>query len=819
MLFLDTSFEIEGVTLFRDYNSRNRFYYMPRAPHMTVEGGQPLFQLLIYRRDITDNPDFKESDRPGGGFLTMTVDIGVPKALLDEIKSQLSGSAGDAELVPVPFENGSVRVSALGFSTAGAAGAAGATGPHFVENILGAATPSLYGKNAAVFSIELSHEGALLMRSSLSDPGATQVAVIYDLDYRGLLPAYQAKITIEFKQAYQYLHTRMALNTLWLKTDVDAEMEVLRKEGHIKIDSTDYQESDPAKLAEHATKLEALAKELATWAFFKPGLQPGKVLAEDRGTLPPLAPPADGSLQNQVTAPLLAAGTGRGSPGDVAGPRVPATSAALGTNRVGGSNAPAASGGTTAPAGGGENTAVDAWNKAGRPQAAFLMRSLSQTEQQTITYNLNQVGATKRTAAPQGSIAQLPGASEMRGRIKEIDLNDPFFERIRGTVTSTADLAAAGVTSMVVKLQYGVRDDGSRPKDTKEVVIAKTGDSGSFDFFMDKRKSITLEYQVVVTWKAGFAIGATETQSVSPWILTTTRNLDIDPQAVSTVFPVTLTLGAVDSNVVTQVQSVVRYADAASNTQGERTVLLSQASPQAVVPIRPRDPLKRAFSVRTSFFYGAVEEVVEQQGDGQSLIVLNPPTTRAVPVSVTAVDPLAHYSKILVELSYGPEGGVEQAKTIELGGAGTTGSWTFLRPSDTAPALYRYRVTRFGKDGTTNIDDWQQTRERALIVGDRFDRIFDVEVHFLVPDFAAAGFQGATLILDYPEALPGLDPHEEKFFTGTPATFVWRVPQARTATRRYTYSVEWIRKDGTVRTVGPITTQFEVLRILPPTGD
>ena len=63
------------------------------------------------------------------------------------------------------------------------------------------------------------------MRSSLSDPGATQVAVIYDLDYRGLLPAYQAKITIEFKQAYQYLHTRMALNTLWLKADVDAEME------------------------------------------------------------------------------------------------------------------------------------------------------------------------------------------------------------------------------------------------------------------------------------------------------------------------------------------------------------------------------------------------------------------------------------------------------------------------------------------------------------------------------------------------------------------------------------------------------------------
>src|SRR5262245_39821556 len=198
MLFLDTSFELEGVTLFRDYNSQNRYYYMPRSPHLTVEGGQPLFQLLIYRRDITDNPDFKEGDRPGGGFLTMTVDIGVPKSVLDEIKGQLSSSGGDAELVPVPFQNGSVRISPLGFSSGAAAGAPDAGGPHFVENILGAAKPSLYGINSAVFSIELSHEGALLMRSSLSNPGATQVAVIYDLDYRGLLPAYQAKITIEF---------------------------------------------------------------------------------------------------------------------------------------------------------------------------------------------------------------------------------------------------------------------------------------------------------------------------------------------------------------------------------------------------------------------------------------------------------------------------------------------------------------------------------------------------------------------------------------------------------------------------------------------
>ena len=30
--------EIEGLTIFRDYNATNRFYYMPRSPRLTIEG-------------------------------------------------------------------------------------------------------------------------------------------------------------------------------------------------------------------------------------------------------------------------------------------------------------------------------------------------------------------------------------------------------------------------------------------------------------------------------------------------------------------------------------------------------------------------------------------------------------------------------------------------------------------------------------------------------------------------------------------------------------------------------------------------------------
>ena len=32
MLYFDSALELQGLTIFRDYNTPTRFYYMPRAP-------------------------------------------------------------------------------------------------------------------------------------------------------------------------------------------------------------------------------------------------------------------------------------------------------------------------------------------------------------------------------------------------------------------------------------------------------------------------------------------------------------------------------------------------------------------------------------------------------------------------------------------------------------------------------------------------------------------------------------------------------------------------------------------------------------------
>lgn len=74
MLYLDAPMVIRGVEVFRDYNDRSRFHYLPGTPRIASESGQPMFQLLVYRDAGTPGAAVQ-----GGGFLSLTTDLGLPR--------------------------------------------------------------------------------------------------------------------------------------------------------------------------------------------------------------------------------------------------------------------------------------------------------------------------------------------------------------------------------------------------------------------------------------------------------------------------------------------------------------------------------------------------------------------------------------------------------------------------------------------------------------------------------------------------------------------------------------------------------------------
>lgn len=814
MLYLDAGLELQGLTIYRDYNDRERFYYLPRSPHLTMEGGQPMFQLLIYRRGGggTVGADERVS---GGGFLTMTVDLGVPQGTRDAVASELSSRFGvQAMLLPVPVEGGSVRISALD-STSGATDAdANHSGPRFVEKIMASAKPSLYGDERTAFTAELSQEGATLMRAALSGPGATPIVVIYDLQFKGLHPAYECTIKIHFQQSYHYLRNRMQANTLWLRTDIDREMEELRKQGSIEIEEVKYETEEPSARADRLQKLQDLAKELAQWTFFKPGINPGQVLAQDRGSLTAADPTAALSAITQgLTSRSAAAFTGIGATEDVGPPRQPGVAVVTGPVGSGAQpNQPPRPTQPTQPPQSDTPTAVELWNRQGRPQAAFLMRDLSQEERQEITYHLRQVGTLSRSIAPQGQVRSF---GNLAGRILDIDLNDPFFQTVEGTVTTTADLQALGVASMVVRLRYGVRPDGTLYKDTAEAVLGAKDDKVRYRFFVDGQRTPVPEYQVVITYKAGFAIGHDAVTEETPWAPMPARNLDVDPRQLSIVLRVELVAASVDWTLVKQIQAQVRYQDPAAQIQAATTRIFNPGSTSALVPVRPRDPGKKDVTVDATFFYSDGDsEVFSTTKGGDETFVINQPPDSATVVNLSLADPLRRYDKVVVQLSRAGDGDPQVLRTVTLNAQNPGSSWSFRRKTD-ADKAFRYQSTGFLRDGSVREQPWLTTQNPLVVLGDKAAGMLAVSV-LLGASPASAGYRLAKLKLVYPAAPDWADGSVEKIFRTDADTFEWRVPMARLSARSYTYEVTWFGADGHNVHQGPETSSDETLILEPP---
>ena len=820
MLYLDAASVVKGVNVFRDYNDKTLFHVLPGSPRVATEGGQPMFQLLVYRDAGT-----ADSGVQGGGFLTMTTDLALPQALLEDVRTELSSRHGvAAQLVPLQVRQGTVRVVALDSAASGAEpGADGAAGGiRFVENLLASGKPSLYGDQRAVFTAELSRQGAVLMQAALKQDGATPVSVIYDFEYVGLMPAYEVKIRIDFRQSYEHLRSRAQMNTLWFKTDIDSEMESLRKSGAIHIEEVVYATETPEDAAARMTRLNTLAKELAQWSFFKPALNPGAVLAADRGTLAAYDSTTDMSrITAGLTGTSAAALTGVGASEDAGAPRRPGAAVATASLE----EAAAAPQTPTAPttpatpapapaASAAPETAVEAWNRAGRPQGAFLLRNLTQDERQSIEYELRQVSAVTRSIAPQGQLRLLPGASALPGRIVEVDLNAEFFKTIEGSITTTADLAALGVASMAVKLRYGLKPDGRHWKDEHEAPLRAAGDRSAYRFFVDHVGTRELEYQVVLFNRPDSAIGHDAATEESAWIPTTTRNLDINPLQFSRVMRVQLEAAMVDWDRVRQVQARIRYEDPRSGLTAADTRILTREQPSARVPIRPRDPGVRDVTVEAVFFYAdGGSETLTLHHDGGEPFVINQPPDSTTLVDVTLADLLQRYARISVQLGRPDTTPPQVKQTLTLAPDSTTQRWSFRRaaPDDTA---YAYRVTSFLRDGAMRESDWTVTDNPLLVVGDRAAGVLTVQV-VLLGTLADAGLRLAKLTLDYPQAPAWADRNVEHLFDGRSGEFTWRVPMGDPAALDYTWTVTWFRADGQRITSGPHTARDEILLLDP----
>ena len=348
MLSTEHPIQINGFTLFRDLNDTRRYYYLPKSEVLLSEGGKK-FDFVAYH-DFNTAEGKKnatgENENLKGGYLTLEVELKNPddatlkkfkeeliknyqnEKLLQELKEKnitdpkeidkyitnqknlqkpiVTGE--DIIITPVQFNEGEVRLIILGNDGKD-------DGQNAKIRVVGSHKPSLYDKENAVFSVKL---GAIeaeiihkLLKNKLTGENnsdekdstksdekdsakkdaskSSQLAVMYDLTYKGVEPAHNVEITVNFKAVDEYKNHKFKFDSDFnfsdkdnkedgdgynIKVIADADVDVMLREltnnGSIIIKQTNYKDGEDSILGPNDPTGMELVKRLLSAELFTP---------------------------------------------------------------------------------------------------------------------------------------------------------------------------------------------------------------------------------------------------------------------------------------------------------------------------------------------------------------------------------------------------------------------------------------------------------------------------------------------------------------------------------------------------------------------
>lgn len=338
MLSTEHPIQINGFTLFRDLNDTRRYYYLPKSEVLLSEGGKK-FDFVAYHDFNTaegkKNPT-GENENLKGGYLTLEVELKNPdddtlkkfkeeliknyqnEKLLQELKEKnitdpkeidkyitnqknlqkpiVTGE--DIIITPVQFNEGDVRLIILGNDGKD-------DGQNAKIRVVGSHKPSLYDKENAVFSVKLGAIEAEIIHKLLKNKltgenvsdakNSSQLAVMYDLTYKGVEPAHNVEITVNFNAVDEYKNHKFKFDSEFnfsnkdnktdsdqkedgdgynIKVIADADVDVMLREltnnGSIIIKQTNYKDGEDSILGPNDPTGIELVKRLLSAELFTP---------------------------------------------------------------------------------------------------------------------------------------------------------------------------------------------------------------------------------------------------------------------------------------------------------------------------------------------------------------------------------------------------------------------------------------------------------------------------------------------------------------------------------------------------------------------
>lgn len=806
MLSLDKPIgPIHGIVVYKDHADTNQYYYLPERPRLSRDDdGVPEFLLYKYRRDITDNPAFDPTQKQalGGGFLAFTTDLGVDDDVLGEVRSAVARTAGgNVVLSPVQCHTGTVRLS-ISKDTAVAAGAPpnAPTGINFFEEVYGTTVPSLYGDNRATFALGLGEEAATLMEAAMRS-GISPIGVIYDLQFLGMRPAFDVKVTANYSRIYSSLELQFGITasyaSIGVKAEIDMAWQKLREDGSIKVEVTKFTDDDA--LRKQADAAFDWMKTMLLQDFFSPAISPPSWMragaAPAAGTAPGVAAQAAAAAQRltgtqsgasrpaagaatqlapTVAAPVtrLASGiastaatnTAVAGPGaSTVAPPVAAPAAAVGVPAAPAPGAPtppahppvttpprppSAPVRATNPPAPSPLTALPSPGAAAGSgfglQLSFTLKSLHQEELKTREFEFTEQASEIQEVAPQGMFSTMVNGVDLSHSIKEISLDDEFFRRLITTFTMGADLAVEGIDNVAVNMEYPAnRPTGVAPTASDGALFNSTSlTPHTFTSWLDAAKSLDFQYQMQIEFSAQSEWVGKSSKVVSPWIVSRARQLAIDPLDVIGLLNLPISIGSLDPTI-SQVQVTVVYEDAANAFTTSRTFLLHQGDPVSYFKVRLSDASLRSYRYQVTYmFKNNVRYIGDWVTSSDASLVINDPFLNVINLRLVPVLDGNNLDEADVQIVYNEAGTQYEHRTLV----------TFAPPASTTalvsiptlarrPVGFTYAATIVRADGTMSQPGptTATVDDTAIAIHDGDGQTHRVLVKLVDPNLASAG--------------------------------------------------------------------------------
>jgi hypothetical protein len=406
---------VSDLALFGDHADPKRVYYIPTRPQLAKAGtAQELSFVKFKSADANDG---------GAGLLSFTTELAASDQQLERARDHLVREGiPEPLLAQVPWIGGkAVFAAAL------------EEGDGFVEKLLGEVIPDLAATNRAMFSLRLTQEGAQLVEALVKMEGPNPLGVRYELEYAGLRPALDVRITADYKRIYKELswgfQFGVAYEGIGVRAAVESSTQKLIQSGAIQIEVMHF--TDDAAL--HARVDEAIRwfQDRLLQDFFKTALQPAAHENLLQKALAAVAKLGTGTLEDVLKDATAAAQLAK---------QLGVSPDALTRLTQGGG---AGGGGI----GGGQGGQSDSTFSL---QLQFSFRDIKQEELKTLTLDWREARAERRTAAPQGLLSRIGG----RPQIIEAQDSGTFFNKLNVTVRPLGDFATIGAQRMVVQLAY-----------------------------------------------------------------------------------------------------------------------------------------------------------------------------------------------------------------------------------------------------------------------------------------------------------------------------------------------------------------------------